>query len=301
MGLAVDSVNVYFSGFQVPGIFSVPIGGGAPVPLTPLETETGLAVTAPNLYWTGETTGWVNSIPVAGLPDGGTPMEFFSSTNSGGTAQGNQIGLALDSTNVYWAYDDYTLGPVLVKAPLGGGQLTTLATGVFPGAVAVDATNVYVWSNTSLVSVPIDGLPDGGTPNGLINAGSGGTLINEIAVDATNIYWAGPEGVMSAPLAGGPASLLAADPDVQGPLAIDCPQPPGACQAMWVYWSGGPCTSTADGSSECAAGSILKVPAGGGAAVTLVPSAGGADIVTDSTSVYFTEYGNQAVMKLTPK
>jgi hypothetical protein len=300
MGLAVDSTNVYFSGFQVPGILSVPIAGGAPVTIDPLATETALALDAVNLYWVDSDDGWLNGIPLSGLPDGGSPMEFFSSTNSGGYPIGNLAGLALDSSNAYWTYNDSVLGPLLVKAPLGGGSLTTLAT-VFPGAVAVDATNVYVWSNGSLVSVPIGGLPDGGAPNIMVaNAGNGGTLINEIAVDAANIYWSGPAGVMSAPLAGGPSVTLAADPNAQGPLATDCPRPPGACKATWVYWSGGPCTSP-DGGDECVAGSILKVAAGGGAVVTLAPSAGGADIVTDSTSVYFTEYSNQAVMKITPR
>jgi hypothetical protein len=81
---------------------------------------------------------------------------------------------------------------------------------------------------------------------------------------------------MSMPLAGGPPVTLAVDPNVTGPLAIDCPQPPGACQATWVYWTGG------------SGASLLKVPAGGGSAVTLVSVANSADIVTDSTSVYFT-------------
>ena len=60
------------------------------------------------------------------------------------------MGVAVDSTNVYWVNaGDFTgsLGGTVMKMPLGGGIPTTLASGqAKPLKVAVDSTSVY-WTN----------------------------------------------------------------------------------------------------------------------------------------------------------
>ena len=73
-----------------------------------------------------------------------------------------------------------------MKVPLGGGSLTTLASGQSsPFNIVLDSTSVY-WandtSNSTVMKVPIGG----GTPTTLAG---GQSYPRAIAVDSTSIYW----------------------------------------------------------------------------------------------------------------
>jgi hypothetical protein len=54
--------------------------------------------------------------------------------------------IAVDATSVYWArHGDSACQGTVVKVPVGGGILTTLASGLAsPYGVAVDGTSVYL-------------------------------------------------------------------------------------------------------------------------------------------------------------
>jgi hypothetical protein len=109
----------------------------------------------------------------------------------------------VDATSVYWTNVGAceTDGGVctgtgaLMKAALGGGSITTLASwpapsGRLPGPIAVDATSVYWANNNWANNNPRFALKkvslDGGTPTTLA---SGQGLSAGIAVDGTSVYW----------------------------------------------------------------------------------------------------------------
>jgi hypothetical protein len=103
-------------------------------------------------------------------------------------------------------------------------------------------------------------------------------------VDGSNVYWTelSPGNVMQAPLAGGAPVTLASGQMNPAAVAVD------GTSVYWINVQGG------------AAGSLNKVPIGGGAVVTLVPQVAGAEIgagnlpntiTVDATSVYFLTTG----------
>lgn len=214
-------------------ILKMPLAGGAPVVLTSSQlVPLGIAANATGIYWTEEDK--VKSMPV----DGG-PVTVIA------TGQDLPWHVVLDATSVYWgnAFD----GRVM-KAPLGGGAVTTLFD---PGPSAgldslrqmvVDAENVYwsiadtsdQFSKGSLMKVPIDG----GTPTTLA---SGLVDVEGIAVDATNIYWTElvtflPDGTQS------PGTVWKQRLDgSSGPVKITTQLFPRllAVEGPSVYWGGG--------------------------------------------------------------
>ena len=136
MNFAVDATSVYWLG---DGVMKAAKGGGPTMTLTtatgPVLPMAGIAVDGTNVYWSSgppaETSG-VNKVPL----DGGvtTPVFELMSTSAPGP-------IAIDDTNVYYVDGSGDL----LRAPLAGGPVTTLATGqVNPDAIAVDATSVTV-------------------------------------------------------------------------------------------------------------------------------------------------------------
>jgi len=114
-------------------------------------------------------------------------------------------GIAVDGTSVYWGTAGGGDGTVL-KTPLAGGAITTLATGQsLPSQIAVDETSVY-WTNSGYADYNPGGFdePDGPVPGSVvkvrINGGcpttlSAGGAPQDIAVDDTSVYWTdGPGG-----------------------------------------------------------------------------------------------------------
>jgi len=198
----------------------------------------------------------------------------------------------------------------------------TLAAGQHPGAIAVDATNVY-WTNTTegtVVKCAVAGC--GGAPTILASGQSG---LGAIATDGTSVYWTnGSDGtVMRCAVGGcgGNPTLLASGQQSPGEIAVD---------ATSVYWTNGGTpqnspTPTSDGTvMKCARDggiptllasgqtrprgiavdaanvywsadkTVMKVPVGGGDPTKLASASGQAilSIAVDAANVYWTEYVN---------
>jgi len=203
--------------------------------------------------------------------------------------------LGLDDTSIYWTINIFSgpraLGLPILKAPLLGGQLATLARGQDTFGIALDSTGAY-WSDSvftdagndgfRMMATPLAGgatvtLPRGGSAMTL--ASNQGTVWGDsMAADAVTLYWvghgtSGQHSVVSASVAGGlVTTLVTMAPSSQSHssrVALD---------ANRVYW-----TTTWSG------GDVMAVPRAGGAASTLAsgqyyPSA----IATDGVNVYWT-------------
>jgi hypothetical protein len=194
------------------------------------------------------------------------------------------VGLAVDATSVYWyaqtapVVTDAGGGGAVMKVPLGGGAVTTLATG-FPTAMALGGSDVF-WveggpnsSQATIESVPIAG----GTSTTIAIA----IPPTAVASDGTNVYWTdGAVGtVIKMPIGGAAPITLASQQENPVGLAID---------AKSAYWG----VASAAGVN----GAIVKAPLSGGqAAVTLATGAFlPADVAVDAANVYWsTVYGTQ--------
>jgi hypothetical protein len=169
IGIAVDASNVYWAGFSTGTVNSVPIAGGAVATLVTNLTEPhAVAVDASGVYvatygeiaraplaggsltpiyatpeWSpldivlqGTTLYYVDGSTVSSLPTSGSMPAWISDALK-------STHVATDGANVYWI--DATS---VYEAPVGGGVAKkTLASGVSPTSLAVDATGVYFTSN----------------------------------------------------------------------------------------------------------------------------------------------------------
>jgi hypothetical protein len=283
--ITVDTTAVYWmnrvSSVMGSSVMKAPLGSGA---ITTLASQgeggwMGIAVDATSVYWASQNTGCASRYTqpsdrfgaVRELPlRGGAITPLASEQNC-------PWGIAVDASSVYWTDLDGVM-----KAPLGGGSPTMLATGQSPRGIAVDATSVY-WTNVgyigpsgSVMKAPLEG-------GAAIALASGQYTTQGIAVDATSVYWTNGEGVMKVPLGGGTITALVADASRQsGTYAI-------AVDTASVYWT------------DDYRGTVMKVPLSGGAPTTLASGQGAPyGIAVDATSVYWTtNTGN--VMKVTPK
>jgi hypothetical protein len=163
----------------------------------------------------------------------------------------------------------WTTVSTVMQAPIAGGSATTLASGQQPQAVAVDATNVYFTSaliGAALVSIPIGG----GTARTLSSTFGG----NYIAVRAGYVYGTlGNGGGATGPsvgklsTTGGTPASLGSSPGVPNGLAVD---------ATSVYWA--------------TASAVMKAPIGGGTTTTLV-SGNGSPLAVDANNLYYGFHG----------
>ena len=108
-----------------------------------------------------------------GRPRRGTPATIAKS-------QPYARGIAIDSNSVYWNANN------IIKAPLGGGTGTTLASGTWTGLVALYNNDVY-WSDSQtggIMKVSING----GTVTTLYSDSMGNTIFS-MAVDANGVFY----------------------------------------------------------------------------------------------------------------
>jgi hypothetical protein len=180
-GIAVDTANVYYSDSNGT-VRKVPIAGGTPTALaTGVSSPFGVAVDFYNVYWTSTTGIYKQSLTapfattmIQPVMTGSTPFSLTIDTLraywgdnggygvmqgslSGGGAvtlkspAGSVAGIAVDTSNVYWAGDSTN---TIAKTPIGGGTVTVLSNvlGTQPWGIAVDGTNVY-YTNTGTGTV----------------------------------------------------------------------------------------------------------------------------------------------------
>jgi hypothetical protein len=211
--LAIDGKNVYWADPDEGAIMSVPLIGGTPATLVPgaphsTPGEPGsvyyLAIDATSVFWVNNGYDVDGGVGGRGallkMPLGGGAQITLG--------QAPSTPITLDATNLYFGYSDCPTdsgscicdgGPcpwAMVKMPLDGGTLTTLASGLMEGVpgIAVDDENLY-WTNCgacndatkptmngTVLKVPLSG-------GKVTTMASGQALPQAIAVDETSVYW----------------------------------------------------------------------------------------------------------------
>lgn len=217
-GVAVDPENVYWTDGNDGIVWRSPVDGGAKAALfngTFRNQVRAVAVHAGLVYWADDAAGILSV-----SPDGGAPVTVVSGGSVNVMCQ-----LAFDAVRVYWPA--YPGQDAVESAPLGGGQVTTLAK--IPSnlgdttAVAVDSTSAYfAQSNIGhVLSVPLAG----GAVTTLST--SAGNPWSAVAADG-RVYWADESGSIRSVPAGGGAEIVHASGQ-GGPqdLAVD---------AKAIYW-----------------------------------------------------------------
>jgi hypothetical protein len=147
--IAVDATSVYWidSGDRSSlhgGVFQIPIVGGTVVTLDSTQFYgAGLAIDSANVYFT--TTRGLSKVSKLG---GGT-FPIAALPNEG------PVALAIDSTNLFFTA---SVAPsnsctsseqgTVSRSALGSGSIAQVATAASPGALVVDATNIY-WTDAS--------------------------------------------------------------------------------------------------------------------------------------------------------
>lgn len=192
-------------------------------------------------------------------------------------------GIAVDDSFVYTATNDG-----IVRAPRAGGAVEKLASSGSPVALAADGTSLYffgshpagapdadgkVMSSLALYALPLTG----GTPHILVDGAYGQVLLS----DGTNLYSSDAAGVHQLPLAGGAGavSMIERAATVEAmALGRDA-----IFLAVYTIGIGG----------APSAGSIRRMPRGGGAVSTIVS---GLDhptsLALDADRLYFTDAGS---------
>jgi hypothetical protein len=218
--IALEGARVYWQGFWA--LDSIPKAGFLATPVVTVGPDglgTGFAVDATGIYWTSLRDSTMDPLfDVVKTPleatGGGTAITLASST-------GQPSAVAVDAVSVYWAertVNGQSGQSSLEKAPLAGGEVTTLGTSldglsVFGGSIAVASNDAY-WITTTgdLLRVPLSG----GAVATLVSAASTKTQVASVAVDDTSVYWtqdalASPTrgSVVKLPLSGGTPITLA--------------------------------------------------------------------------------------------
>jgi len=197
--------------------------------------------------------------------------------------------VAVDATNLYWLDVSCpsdagagTCGGSVMKQPLAGGAVVTLASGqLLLQSLAIDDTNVYWTTGSTVMSVPLAG---DGSP---VTLASGPGTNGLVAVNSTSVYWTNFQ-IIGSP----PTSTLAFLYRVaRSPSATPQQIASYTCEGIYglaadesnVYWVN-PCLETDAGQGSA----IMKKPEAGGPTVTLASVTGPAGpLAIDSANAYF--------------
>jgi hypothetical protein len=262
--VAVDATSVYWTVKDV-GVLKVPVGGGKITTLAAGSPAGPLALDAKSVYWPG-----VNKVLSTSLK-GGTTVTLAPDEISA-------FGIAVDGTSVYWGSQS---GEMIAKVPIGGGAVTTLVTmsDAHPFAVAVDSTSVYWVGYAGVMKAELDG----GMPTTLATPGG-----SWFSLDSKNVYF--NSYVSKVSLGGGTVSTLSKDSTGLDSIVTD---------GTNVYWA-------VEGASPGYVSSILSLPVGGapdgGSPATLANGqAETLGMAVDATSLYWVNFLDGTLMKLTPK
>jgi hypothetical protein len=273
--LAIDATSAYWTSLGAGGVLRVSLSGGTVTTLASgYMPDPPIAIDATSVYFASNSPPAILSVPLAG----GAVSTLASGVDIGDVAPNS---IAVDATSVYWP--SQTKG--IFTVPLTGGTVTTLAaaTAAAVTGVAVDSKHLY-WGNTSLVRAKLDGTA--ATTLAAGNA-SGITLMT---LDSKNIYYINPF-LVSIPLAGGTVTTISAadQPEDSGHVVVD---------DTYVYWA-----DTSSGPSYTS--TIMKAtiePTDGGAPITLATGqAETFQIAVGDKSLYWINYLDGTLMKLTPK
>jgi hypothetical protein len=222
----------------------------------PQSAPQRLATDGKNVYFASVYRGAVMQVPVGG-----------GSVTTLASGQVEPMGVAVDSTDVYFTDEGVNASGAVVKVPIGGGAITTLAANLpTPDQIALDDANVYFTTITGTPGV-MKIAKTGGTPSRLATATS-----LSLAVGGSNVYFGEGSSVVSVPVGGGqPATLATAD---VAPFAL-------AIDSQNLYWT------TLGG-----VGTVVKQPLDGGAPTTLASGSAPEGVVVDQDTVYFTSPGS---------
>jgi len=181
--LTSDGTTVYFD--AGPGVYGVPLAGGATTLVTPGAPGTsqgGPIRLAPNgnLYWVADNTN-VATVPTGG----GTPSVV---------ALGMPIGpLAVGPTAVYVGFQNF---PGISMIPLAGGPASGLTItnqngGASVADLVVDGSNIYWIDSLQIAKVPLSG-GDADAPVAFTSQVAFGSDTSNLAVDSGHLYWSEP-------------------------------------------------------------------------------------------------------------
>jgi hypothetical protein len=274
-GLFVSGDTVYWSeAIGAGGIFYTQVGSGVVKQLASAGPTYVIAGDATNVYWMNPNTNKLEQTTRAS----GATIDLASVT--GALAGQSELGTT-DGAYVYY----YDGAGAVAKVPVGGGAVVKLATGqAGVGPVRVDANNVY-WSSGGVVQSVAKDPAVSTTITTYATITGDNASVTGFVVDATSIYWAEPNNnrVMKASL-GTPHS----------PTQLASYHAAG-------LWVDGSTLYVTDYSNP--AGKISTLSTSGGATTDIATSQHNPDVVvTDGTSVYWTEYATPGkVMRVTPK
>jgi hypothetical protein len=264
--IAADDENVYWTTTGVSAsILQAPVGGGGATVLVTSANAypASLAVSLGQVYWADAEGDTINRVPVGG----GTNVPIAGGLNEPMT-------VLISGSEIYVALAPYGATGGIGYVPLGGGSLTSLATGQQlsnPPSIAVGST-VYWTTETDVMTYGATGATPFVTD----------TYPYAVATDGANVYWASGlsnGAILQRSAAGGATITLATNQYYPNAIAVD---------ATNVYWTTG----------QGGAGTVMSAPIGGaGTPVTIASNQSyPAAMALNSTHIFWVNFGDGSIV-----